>query len=238
MTSAAATGPVILAVDSSTRFASVAVVQGPTLLGEYNWRAGQNHTQQLMPVVRAVLYETGTSVDALEAVAVALGPGSFNGLRAGMATAKAMASALGLPLLAAGTLEVEAYAHAAVPYRICAIHDAGRGEVAWATFSGPLDAWRQTAPERITQPAGLLEALRDEERVLVCGEVPEWCLQALREALADRLVLAGPAASVRRASFLAEIARLRLAAGRTEDLRSLEPLYLRRPPISSPRKRL
>src|SRR5687767_9271345 len=101
-------GPLLLALDTSTRIASVALATPDTLLAEYTWRVGQNHTQQLLPVIKAVLQENGVTIQELTSVAVARGPGSFNGLRAGLATAKAFAYSLDIPLLAANTLEIEA----------------------------------------------------------------------------------------------------------------------------------
>lgn len=222
--------PLLLALDTSTRTASVALARRDALLGEYTWLAGQNHTRQLLPVVRAVLAENGAAMGDLTAIAVARGPGSFNGLRAGMATAKGFAYGLGLPLVAIGSLEVEAYAHAAAPWPVCAVHDAGRGELAWAVFrQTPAQGWQQLAPERITLPEALARAVR--RRTLLCGEVPAWCLPQLQELAGPRLVLAGRAASIRRGALLAELAWQRLAAGQVEDLATAQPLYLRRPPV-------
>src|SRR5688572_29406391 len=78
----------LLALDTSTRTASVAIATRETLLAEYTWRVGQNHTRQLLPVIKAVLEENRLTIGEVTAVAVARGPGSFNGLRAGLATAK------------------------------------------------------------------------------------------------------------------------------------------------------
>lgn len=222
--------PLLLALDTSTRTASVALARPDTLLGEYTWLAGQNHTRQLVPVVRAVLAENGAAMSDLTAIAVAKGPGSFNGLRAGMATAKGFAYGLGVPLVAIGSLEVEAYAHAVAPWPVCAVHDAGRGELAWAIFRGtPRRGWQQLVTERITRPEVLARALR--RRTLLCGEVPAWCLPPLQELAGPRLTLAGRAASIRRGALLAELAWQRLAAGQVEDLATAQPLYLRRPPV-------
>ena len=223
--------PLLLALDTSTRTASVALARPGELLGEYTWRAGLNHTRQLLPVVRAILVENQTEMADLTAIAVAKGPGSFNGLRAGMATAKGFAYSLDIPLLAVGTLEVEAYAHAAVPWPICALHDAGRGELAWAMYRRqPSGDWVQVLTERITKPEVMIRTVRGR-RTLLCGEVPSWLLPLLQAPSASRCVLASPAASVRRAALLAELAWKRLEAGQAENVATLQPLYLRRPPV-------
>lgn len=231
---AGVSGP-LLALDTSTRTASVAVAARENLpngqaglLAEYTWRVGQNHTQQLLPVIRAVLHENNLTIQEVAAVAVARGPGSFNGLRAGMATAKGFAYSLNIPLLAVNTLEIEAYAHASVPRRIFAVHDAGRKELAWATYSGT-DGWRQLSEERITAPEVLARALK-RRRALLCGEVPDWFLPYLEGPGKERIMFAMGIASVRRAGYLAELAWRRLDAGQTEDVATLQPLYLRRAP--------
>jgi tRNA threonylcarbamoyladenosine biosynthesis protein TsaB len=150
----------------------------------------------------------------------------------GIATVKSFAAALGLPIVAATSLEVEAYPHAAAPWPVCAVHDAGRRELAWAVFRGPAAQWRQVTAEHITPPQELARKLRG--RTLLCGEIPEWCLPGLLEALGARAVLPPPVARLRRAAALAELGFRRLEAGQVEDLHALQPLYLRRAPGSGP----
>ena len=221
--------PLLLAIDTSTRYAGVALARGDVLLAEYTWQAGQNHTRQLIPVVRAVIQENAVTLGDIGLLAVAIGPGSFNGLRVGLATAKAFARTLGAPLIAAGTLEVEAYPHAAFPGPVCAIHDAGRGELAWATFTGDgPGGWRRLVSEQITQPGALARTIK--RRTLVCGEPPRWGIDALKQQAAARLVFSSPSASVRRAADLAELAWVRHQAGEHAETETLQPLYLRRPP--------
>ena len=159
---------------------------------------------------------------------MAAGPGSFNGLRVGMATVKSIATSRGLPIVSTTALEMEAYAHAAAPWPICAVHDAGRKELAWALYQGPAAEWRQLTEPHITTPAELVAALG--ERTLLCGELPAWCADDLARELGERAVVASPAARVRHAATLAELGWRRLEAGQLEDLNALQPLYLRRAP--------
>lgn len=220
--------PLLLAVDTSTRNASVALARRDVLLAEYSWFAGMHHTEQLLPVIDYLLGQTGLALADLTALVVSSGPGSFNGLRVGMATVKSFAASLGLPIVAATALEVEAYAHAADPRPLCAIHDAGRKELAWAVFQGPADTWRELTEPHITTPADLVAALHAP--TLLCGEIPDWCLPELHAGLEGRAVIASPAARVRHAGTLAELGWRRLDEGRVEDLHALQPLYLRRAP--------
>jgi len=222
--------PLLLALDTSTRMASVALARSDALLSEYTWRVGQNHTQQLLPVIKAIVSENNVTMADVTAIAVARGPGSFNGLRAGIATAKGFAFGLNIPLLAVNTLEIEAFAHAQAPWPIFAAHDAGRRELAWAAYSGQgPDGWHQLTEDRISAPETLARALK-RRRSLLCGEVPAWFLPYLEGPGSERIVFATSISSVRRAGFLVELAWQRLAAGRTEDIATLQPLYLRRAP--------
>jgi tRNA threonylcarbamoyladenosine biosynthesis protein TsaB len=214
----------LLAIDTSTRYAGVALSSGDQLIAEYTWQAGINHTRQLLPVVKAVLVENATKLEDVGVIAVASGPGSFNGLRVGVTTAKAFAQMLDVPLVAVGTLEVEAYPHAAFPGPICPVHDAGRGEIAWAIYKAP---WECLYEPHITKPEALAQAIK--KPTLLCGEPPGWALEPL-----DMLVHASPSASVRRPAALAELAWQRYESGDHADPSNLQPLYLRRPPGDRP----
>lgn len=229
----------LLAIDTSTRYAGVALSRRDQLIAEYTWQAGTNHTRQLLPVVKAVLIENATKLGDVGVIAVASGPGSFNGLRVGMATAKAFARMLDVPLVAVGTLEVEAYPHAAFPGPICPVHDAGRGELAWALFRGGgggdvmlspskhlaagREPWRCLKEPAIAKPEELIAAIN--KPTLLCGEPPDWAREHL-----NGLIHASPSASVRRPAALAELAWRRHESGDHADPASLQPLYLRRPP--------
>src|SRR5579859_2943028 len=84
----------LLALDTSTRQASVSLCMEETLLGEYAWQVGNNHSVELLERIRRLVTECGQTMQSLEAIAVATGPGSFNGLRVAVATAKSLAFAL------------------------------------------------------------------------------------------------------------------------------------------------
>src|SRR5262249_88991 len=99
---------VLLAIDTSTALASVALYDG-RVLAEATSIAGQDHSRQLLPRIEDLLGAVQRSKSDLTALGVALGPGSFNGLRVGIATAKALAFARGLPIVGIETLRVTAY---------------------------------------------------------------------------------------------------------------------------------
>ena len=229
-----------LSIDTASAMASIALSRQGRLVAEYTWGCGRDHSRQLLPAVVALLARQSASKEALAAVFVCTGPGSYAGVRTGMATAKGLAFALEVPLAGVGRLEIEAYAFAATGLPVAAVHRAGRGELAWAAYAAgtgnqepgtslhpaPVGEWREIVAPRLTPPEALAGALPDG--ALVTGELDD----ALAAALTQRgfRVVRG-AAGVRRAALLAELGWARLQAGRRDDPKSLEPLYLREPAI-------
>jgi tRNA threonylcarbamoyladenosine biosynthesis protein TsaB len=221
-----------LSIDTASEIASVALSREGVLQAELSWRCRRNHTVELLPTVDRLLAQMGVAKQALAAVFVCIGPGMYTGLRVGVSTAQGLAYALKLPVVGVGRLELDAWQHAAFPGRIVAVHRAGRGELAWAAYrSRP---WRQITAPRLDWPAEVVRRARG--RTLFCGEVDDELAKAVGDALGNRAVIASPAASVRRAAFLAELGYRRLAAGEGDDAASLRVVYLR-PPAISPQKR-
>jgi tRNA threonylcarbamoyladenosine biosynthesis protein TsaB len=173
----------------------------------------------------------------LTAVFVCIGPGSYTGLRVGIASAKGLAFALGLPMVGVGRLEADAYQHADFAGAVCAVHRAGRGELAWAVYRNASAGWREITPPRLTTPDGLLASVRGP--TLFCGEIDDELATLLGEGLGAKARFAEPASSLRRAATIAELAWRRLAAGHADDAAGLKPIYLReavfmRPPSPKP----
>ena len=214
-----------LSIDTASDWASIALSQEGRLRGEMTWRSERQHSVQLLPAVRDLLFRLGVEIGDLKAIFVCSGPGGYAGLRVGMSTAKGLAFALELPIVGVGRLEAEAYQHADCGHPVCAVHRAGRGEVAWAVYEGPRKEWREVLPPRLSTPEDLLrKAPRD---ALFCGEEDDdigGVLAAVRES-----VRVAPLR--RRAGFLAKLGWRRLAAGQVDDARTLSPLYLREPAI-------
>ena len=120
----------LLAIDTATRCASIALYDGTRVLSEESWRTANYHTVELMPAIVRMVERQQLSVEALTAVGVSLGPGSFTGLRIGLGAAKGLALAREIPLLGLPTLKTVAYPH--FDWRrgaICAVVEAGRGRL-------------------------------------------------------------------------------------------------------------
>lgn len=224
-----------LAIDTSTENASLALVQGADILTELTWHCGQNHTVELFPRLNFALEKSGREIHTIDCIFVARGPGSFNGLRVGVAAAKGLAFTLGIPIISIGTLEVMAYPHAGTGLPVCAILSAGREEIAAAMFQKRLrKGWTQLVPEHITTIKTLESEIKD--KTIVCGEFNLALASEIMRRLKTRIVIPGQAARLRRAGFLAELGQARFAAGDYDDPATLQPLYLRRPPITERKK--
>jgi tRNA threonylcarbamoyladenosine biosynthesis protein TsaB len=211
---------VLLAIDSSTAWMGVGLYDelAGVVVEERIWRVDREHSLQLMPAMDAALRAHGLGRETVSGIAVAVGPGTFNGVRVGVTTAKLLSYGLGVPIAGVNTLEV----HAA-PFRgvVRAVLDAARGEVATALFRDGV----RVEEDRIASP----DELFDEEALFVGELKPEW-----RERLGDRA--ASPALCARRPGVLAELAAARLARGDADEAATLVPVYLRQPHITPPRR--
>ena len=223
-----------LAIDSSTETASVALTSQGELVAELTWHAGQNHTAGLIPNIERLLEQGDVSVKDIDALIVAMGPGSFNGLRVGMSVAKGLAFAFDIPVVGVSTLEVEAYPYAATGLPICAIMGAGRGDIAAALFQVRRGKWRRLVEEHITTVDGLLQGIAG--RTVFCGRMPLEAASHIRRRLGSKALIVDGAGAVRRAGYLAELGLMRLEDGARDHCPTLQPLYLKRPAITVSRR--
>jgi tRNA threonylcarbamoyladenosine biosynthesis protein TsaB len=221
----------LLAVDTSTRYAGVALADAGRVVASRCWYSTVNHTGELMPAVIQTLQGQELAPSDLQGIAVALGPGGFSALRVGMSVAKGLAVTAGKPLIGVETLDLEAYPYLASGLPVCAMVDAGRGEVATARF-GP--DGRRTREDLICPVEKVLESI--DEPTLFCGEgLLNWC-ESVKDRLGPLGVVARPAPASRPWA-LAALGWERLAAGDISDLATLQPNYLRMPSIGGPKRR-
>jgi tRNA threonylcarbamoyladenosine biosynthesis protein TsaB len=215
----------ILAIDTATRATSVALHDGHQVTAEMTWLTENYHTVELAPTVAGLLDRVGVRPADLAAIALAKGPGSFTGLRIGMSFAKglALSSSPPLPLIGVPTLDIITVAQPRVLGRLCAVAQAGRGRVNAGFYRQGPEGWEAEGDPVIVNWDDLLPLL--EGPTQVCGEIDRAGYERL-QTLGDRVMIASPAASLRRAGFLAELARRRLALGAVDEAATLAPLYL------------
>lgn len=220
----------LLAIDTSTRNAGVSLAEGGRVLSCRSWHSAVNHTAELMPAVAQTLQSAALTVHDLDGIALALGPGGFSALRVGMSVAKGLALAAGKPLVGIGTLDLEAWPYGESGLPVCALLDAGRGEVAAGAFA----AGQRIRPDRICPPAELPADIA--ETTLFCGEGLAAHAELLRQLLGNRAAIAANAPAARLYA-LAAMGQQRLEDGAIDDVATLQPYYLRMPSIGGPKRR-
>ncbi len=217
----------LLAIDTATRYASLALYDGQRVLSEETWHTANYHTVELMPAIVRLLERQASDVEALTAIGVSLGPGSFTGLRIGLGVAKGLVLTREMPLLGVPTLETVAYPHFSQRRPICAIVEAGRGRLCVGFYRRRRGRWRAAGEPRLTTPQALCGMI--EDTTLFCGEIDAALTALLQERLADKALLASPATALRRAGYLAELAWRRFQQGESDDVDTLSPIYLQEP---------
>jgi tRNA threonylcarbamoyladenosine biosynthesis protein TsaB len=228
-----------LSIDTATDTASVAISREGKPIAEISWLAGQNHTVNLMPNALHMFKLISEELNKIDAVFVSLGPGSYNGLRAGLSAAKGLALSLDIRLIGIGTLEVEAYPHADAGLPICVVHNIGREEIATATYGMSDTGWQKIVEEHITTLDALCKTI--DTKTVVCGEFSAFppnqpnLAEFFTERLGDLVVIRET--TLRRAGYLAELGWRRLERGESDDIATLQPLYMRRPNITKPREK-
>jgi tRNA threonylcarbamoyladenosine biosynthesis protein TsaB len=213
----------LLAIDTSTRFVGVALYNGAQVLSETVWSSHDYHTVELAPAVEQTLARSGLKVSDLSALAVATGPGSFTGLRIGMALAKGISLARRLPLIGVPTLDVLASGQPVMDLPLIAALRAGRGRLAAGRYRAVSGAWEAAGEVELLTAQVLSAGI--SQPTLVCGEFTSEERQLLARKRVN-VILASPAQSVRRPSYLAELAWTRWQSGDSDDPATLSPFYL------------
>lgn len=215
----------ILAIDTSTDQASVALAEGDVIRAEWSWTARGNHSRHLTRVIQELLALEEARINSVEAVIVAIGPGSFSGVRVGLSEAKGLAVARRMPLVGISTLDMIAYQASCCSQDVWAVLPAGRGQVYLAHYVGSPGDWRRDTEYTI---ATMTEAADRTARArFIAGSGAAPLAEELR-ARGHEPTLAPPAWRLRRAAFLAELGRRYLDAGGHDQVDLVEPLYLRR----------
>lgn len=218
----------ILAIDSSSLVASVALADEDTTIAEYTTNLKKTHSQTLLPMIDEIFRMTGLDKNILEAIAVTLGPGSFTGLRIGAATAKGLALALDLPIIGVSTLETMAYNMNHCNKLICPIMDARRNQV----YTG-IYRCADEQLEMLKEPCAIsLEQLVKDinqlgEKVIFIGDGIPVSRAYIEEHIRVDYYFAQSHLNRQRSASLAAIAIQRLAKGLTENADTFAPEYMR-----------
>jgi tRNA threonylcarbamoyladenosine biosynthesis protein TsaB len=222
-----------LIIDTSTRYGAVGLWREGALVRTMAWHSQHSHTAELMPAIEALLSQEGDSAADLRGITVAIGPGGFSALRAGMSVAKGLAFALLVPLVGVSSLEASAYPYREVGYPVCALLEAGRDQVAWARFQQTSAGWLRRTADRVTPAQELLRATG--RHTLFCGEGVPAYEQRLTQAMDRRAHRVTQPFPLDRLQGAAALGTARLEAGESDQVGALHPHYLRPPTITPPR---
>ena len=223
----------ILAVDTSATAASVAVAEENKLIGEFSINTALTHSQTLMPMVDELLKNTGLSVNDIDAVAVNAGPGSFTGVRIGVAAVKGIAFPKNLTCVSVSTLESMAYNMLGNDCIVCSVMDARCSQVYNALFRVKGCTVTRMTDDRALSLTDLKNELQNiNEKVVLVGDGAVLCSKFLGEEL-ENIMLAPFNNRIQTASSVAYAAFEKINNGETVKADELMPVYLRLPQAQS-----
>jgi tRNA threonylcarbamoyladenosine biosynthesis protein TsaB len=215
----------LLAVDTSTQTMGIAVRSEHRILSEMMGKTHNFHTVELASAVNRILDRQELSPQDLKVLGVAVGPGSFTGLRIGLAFIKGISYARQIPIVGIPTLDITAAGVPIGPGReLVAVLGAGRGRLAAGWYRSTREGWVSSGELQNLTPDQLLNKLSGP--TLLSGEIPDELFPRIEDR--QELEVAPPAQAVRRPAVLADLAWKRWTAGMADDPTSLSPIYLQR----------
>ena len=213
MTGPLSLGPLTLGIETATSQIGVAVGRAGDTMAAIQVNRGRRHGELLAPSIQTILRLANVHIRDLERISVDNGPGLFTGLRVGLATAKALASALGVQVVPCSSLDLLAHVHRAAGRTVAAVVDAKRGEVFWALYTPGGDGMVATTEARVSSPEELArvagEAVSPGGMLIATGDGARRYADVLRSV--EGLQLAGPEHDHPSAEALVELSASRAA---------------------------
>ena len=218
----------ILGIDTSSMAASVAVIEDNKLICEYTINTKKTHSQKLMPMIENMLGLSDLNVREIDAIAVCEGPGSFTGLRIGMATAKAIAHVNDIPVIGVNSLEALAANMNLCDKKICSILDAQRNQVYTGRYQYEGTKLVEIKEIGIQQIDELLEELSQSgEQWILVGEAVYKYEDKIREI--SNIEIPAASNNVTKAGSLCSVAKVKFDEGKDIfDCYTVNPLYIRK----------
>lgn len=222
----------ILGIDSSSIVATAAVLSEKKLFSEYIVNNKKTHSEKMMAIVDQVLKDSGLTINDIDAIAVAKGPGSFTGIRIGMACVQGMAHALNKPLIGVNTLDGLAYNLMGTKDLLCPVINAQRQEVYTSLYRWEDCKLKRLWDYKLIKADTLLEELLGiNENIVVLGDglpILEDSLKNIGNQAEENIISAHPVFSMPRASSIATAALQEYIHGNIQDCFSIKPFYIRK----------
>lgn len=220
---------IILSVDSATPVAGVAIIDENKILAENFLNTGNTHSQQLLPLIKETLNRTKITLNDIDGIAVSIGPGSFTGLRIGLATAKGLAQVKGIKIVAIPTLDALAQNLAGTSAYICPILNARKSEVYTALYETTSSGLNRISKYEALKPLALCGKLKGLDKAITfLGDGVLEYQELIASGLGEQAQWAPLQNLLPRASSLAVLGLKELKQGNFEDVFSLKPFYLRK----------
>lgn len=216
----------VLGIDTGTPYCGIAVSRSGEIIGESGLLLGKRHQEELAPEIERLLAGLGLTASSLDGVAVSAGPGSFTGLRVGLALAKGLCFATGAALLLVPTLQAVAAGLPFLRHPVCPLLNAGKGEVyagLYDTSSGNAECLR---PDTVVHPERISDIITQPTVLVGTGVVAY--RGAIVEQLGEMALLPPFAPATHCAPAVAYLGGIRMGLGEHDDLASAEPLYIRK----------
>jgi len=212
----------LLAIDTSTQSVGISIFDGSQILCEESWISRRYHTVELAQAVNMNLSRAGLSTKDLEALGVALGPGSFTGLRIGLALVKGLAYTHKLPVIGIPTLDITVRAIPPGKHLLAAVLQAGRNRLAVGWYQEEEGTWRITGDYENLSVEDMMKKI--DQPCLITGEISAELRMAVEEN--KYLTAATPTLAMRSPKYLAELAWERWKNDDVDEILSLSPFYL------------
>ncbi|MBN1901534.1 tRNA (adenosine(37)-N6)-threonylcarbamoyltransferase complex dimerization subunit type 1 TsaB [Candidatus Sumerlaeota bacterium] len=217
----------ILGIDSATSCGGIAIIEDNMILASLVLNVKKTHSERLLKNIDYLLGECGVQIMDIDGVAVSIGPGSFTGIRIGMACAKGLAYSSGKPLVGVSLLDAIALRNAEPGILVCPVLDARRNEIFGAAYKMEAETrkMKETLPGRAEPLVKFLENIR--EKALFCGDGAFKFKETIEKTLGEKAIIAPANRNLPSAVEIAMIGMERLVRGEKDDIAGLAPLYLR-----------
>lgn len=223
---------VVLGISSATADSGIALTSSGEVLGGITLANNRGLSETLMPAIQGLMSDAGRALQELGAVAVTIGPGSFTGIRVGLAVAKALSYALSLPLVGLSTLESIAWAGGSVDEVVYPLLDAGKGQIYAGHYRWGQGQDRRlvpVAPDCLTTCQHI--AANVSRPALLVGDAAAFLYESITDKAGIKLAGPVPGLSLPLPVAVARLGELKVAAGMAivaGQAASVSPVYLRR----------
>jgi len=216
---------IILGIETATMTGGLALMNDGKLISEYTLNMKTTHSSRLMPALDWMLKDAMLDKKQINGIAISIGPGSFTGLRIGLATAKGLVMALEIPMVGVPTLDALAHNVPYPAHQVCAILDARKKEVYSAFYRHENNIFVRKSDYQVISPNELIKHI--QEKTIFIGDAIDIYGDLLQEKLGELALFVPSAQRLPRASVIANIGLAKLKAGEYLDLASSEPIYIR-----------